>query len=84
MDTSEEKMKELALTIGAFAASYVLKQLLEQGYEKVYEEEPPNAIKDEEPNWGKIIGWTIVSGVTAAALKLMIKRYGGKKIRKLG
>lgn len=83
MDTSDEKVKEVALAVGAFAASYLLKRILEEGYERVYHEEPPNAIKDEELNWGKVLGWAIVSGVSAAALKLLIKRYGGKKIRSI-
>ncbi len=84
MDTSDERVKEVALAVGAFAASYLLKRILEKGYERVYHEEPPNAIKDEELNWGKVLGWAIVSGVSAGALKLLIKRYGGKKIRTIG
>ncbi len=84
MDTSEERVKEVALAIGAFAASYLLKRVLEEGYTKVYHEDPPDAIKDEEVNWGKIIGWAIVSGVSAAALKVFIKRFGAKKIKGIG
>ncbi len=81
MDTSERRVKEVALAVGAFAASYLLKRILDEGYERVYHEEPPDAIKDKELNWGKILGWAIVSGVSSAALKLLIKRYGGKKLR---
>ena len=78
---SQTKVKEIALTAGAFAASLLLKKLLEEGYQKIYKEDPPNAIKDEEVNWGKIIGWTIVSGVSAAALKVLVKRVGAHKIQ---
>ena len=84
MDTSDEKVKEVALAVGAFAASYLLKRILEEGYERVYHEEPPNAIKDEELNWGKILGWAVVSGVSAAVLKVMITRFGAKKINGIG
>ncbi len=84
MEISESRVKEVALAVGAFAASYLLKRILEEGYERVYHEEPPNAIKDEEINWGKLLGWAIISGVSAASLKILIKRYGAKKIRGIG
>ncbi len=80
MNVSDDRVKEFALAAGAFAASFLLKKILEEGYQTIYKEEPPNAIKDEEINWGKIIGWTIVSGVSAAAVRVLIRRFGGHKI----
>ncbi len=80
MSDTDRTVKEVAITLGAFAASYLLKKLLEEGYEAIYKEDPPNAIKDEEVNWGKIIGWAIVSGVSAAALKVFIKRFSAHHI----
>ena len=84
MNTSEEKVKEVALAVGAFAAIYLLKRMLEEGYEKVYHEEPPNAIKDEKINWGRMLGWAIVTGVSATAVKVLIRRFGAKKISGVG
>lgn len=80
MNISKEEVKNLGLTMGAFAASFLLKKMLEEGYRSIYKEEPPNAVKDEEVNWGKVIGWTIISGVTATGLKVLVKRLGAQKI----
>lgn len=80
MSDTNENLKELALAAGAFAASFILKKMLEEGYQTLYKEDPPNAIKDEEVNWGKVIGWTIVSGISAAAIKVLVRRFGGHKL----
>lgn len=78
MDKGE--MKDLLLTMAAFGASFILKKSLEAGYEKVYDEDPPNAVTDKKVHWGKVIGWTIVSGLAATATKVLIKRYGAQQI----
>lgn len=80
MDREELNVKKVAVALGAFAASYLLKEVLEAAYEKVFDEKSPDSIIDEEPNWGKIIGWTIVAGLTTNALKILIKRGAGKKL----
>lgn len=70
----ESAVKKLAIAVGAFAASYLLKTVLESAYERIYDEDPPNAIKDEHVNWGRVIGWTIVTGLATNALKILVKR----------
>lgn len=77
---NREEMKEFGLTLAAFGASFLLKKSLEAGYQKVYDEEPPNAVSDKKVHWGKVIGWTIISGLAATATKVLIKRYGAQQI----
>lgn len=80
-ELDEQKTKELLISLGAVGAGYLLKKVLEAGYEKLYDEDPPNQIDDREPNWGKLAGWTIVSGIAATALRVLIRRYGGSTIK---
>lgn len=80
MKISEEELKEIGLTVGALAASLLLKKLLEEGYQSIFKEEPPNAVTDRDVNWGKVLAWTVVSGLTATATKVMIKRFGAQEI----
>ena len=80
MNISKEELIELGLSFTAIGASLLLKKLLEGGYEKVYKEEPPNAVKDEEIDWARVAGWTIISGLTATAVKVLVKRYGAQRI----
>lgn len=75
-----QDVKDFALTMAAFGASYLLKKTLESGYEQIYDEQPPNAVKDDKVNWGKVIGWTIVTGLAATATKVLIKRIGAQQI----
>lgn len=77
---SKDKMQEIALTGLAFASSLMLKKILEAAYQKVYQREPPNAVSDKEIKWGHVVGWTILSGLTATAAKVLVKRYGAKKL----
>lgn len=81
MNTSENNMKELALTVAAFGSSLLLKKILEEGYQRTFDEEPPNTSESDEINWGKVIGWAVVSGVSAAVLKTLVKRMGRKEIK---
>ena len=76
----KEEFKEMGLTLLAFASSYVLKKIMEESYERVYKEEPPNAVTDKDIKWGHVIGWTIASGLVATATKVLVKRYGAQKL----
>ena len=80
IDLTEKQAKEIAIGLGALAAGYFLKRVLEKGYESIYEKEPPNAVKDEEINWLHVIGWSVLTGVSATMLKAAIKRIAGKHL----
>lgn len=80
MKITKEELNNVGLTMAAFASSFLLKKILEEGYRKVYDEEPPNAADDRDVNWGRVMGWTIISGVTATALKIAVKRLGAQKL----
>lgn len=79
-DLNFKDKEELLISAAAVVAGYGMKQLLEYVYEEIYDEEAPNNIDDREVNWFKVIGWTVVSGVAATAVKMLIKRGAGKKI----
>ncbi len=79
MNIESDEWKEAGLTVAALGASFLLKRVLEEAYEFVYKEDPPNAVKDDEINWGKVVGWTIISGIAATATRVLVKRYGGQR-----
>ncbi|AEV31844.1 hypothetical protein Oweho_0831 [Owenweeksia hongkongensis DSM 17368] len=78
MNISEKQAKEIAVGLGALAAGFFLKRIMEKGYEGIFDKEPPNAVKDEDINWLHVIGWSVITGFTATMLKVGIKRMGGK------
>ncbi len=73
---------ELLISLGAVGAGFLLRKLMENGYRKVYDEEAPDKIDGREIEWAKLVGWTVVSGITVTALKVLIKRYGGRHLEK--
>jgi len=82
MPITKQDWKELGVGLAAFAASFLVKKLLENGYREVFQEEPPDkAEREEEPDWVRLIGWTMVSGLAATATKTLVKRKGKKQIK---
>ncbi len=79
-DGNETTAEKVAISIAALAVGFALKKLLETGYNELFNERPPNAVMDEKINWGKVIGWTVVSGLTISLTKVAIKRMGGKYV----
>lgn len=81
MHISKQELTEIGLTAGALAASLLLKKVLEEGYQSVFKEEPPNAVTDRDIHWGKVLGWTVVTGLTATATKVLVKRFGARELK---
>ncbi len=77
-DDDKRRMQELLISAGAIGAGFLLKRLMEHTYKNMYHEEAPDKIDNRDINWGKLAGWTIVSGVAVTGLKVLIKRYAGK------
>jgi hypothetical protein len=77
---TEEQAKEIAITAAAIGTGLLLKKGLEQGYRKVYGEEPPNAITDREVEWPKVLGWAFLTGTLIYGVRVGIKRWGGKQL----
>lgn len=84
MEMDKQQIKDLALGVGAIAAGLLVKKVLEEGYKSTFHKDPPNAIKDEEINWLHVVGWSVVTGVSATLLKAGIKRLGAKHISGIG
>lgn len=81
MPITKDDWKELGVGLAAFAASFLVKKLLEDGYREAFQEEPPDKVeREEEPDWVRLAGWTLVSGLAATATKTLVKRKGKKRI----
>lgn len=78
MEVSEKQVKEVAIGLAAIAAGMLIKKVLEESYEAVYEKEPPNAKKETDVNWLHVLGWSVLTGASATALKIFVRRMALK------
>lgn len=74
MHKSQESAIKTIITVISLAVGFGIKQLMKEGWKKTYDEEPPGEKMDEEIDWGKLILWTIVSGLIYRIMKVGIKR----------
>lgn len=74
MSTSHTKASKLSVTATSIFLGYIIKKLLKKGWKKKYDENPPGDVISEEINWGKLILWTVLSGLLLRLIKVGIKR----------
>ncbi|MGB0178276.1 MAG: DUF4235 domain-containing protein [Owenweeksia sp.] len=79
-DKDKRRMLELLISAGAMGAGYLLRKLMENSYESIYDEAAPNKVDARKVNWGKLAGWTVVSGIAVTGINVLIRRYAGKLI----
>lgn len=79
---TKDQAKEIAITAAAIGTGILVRKGLEEGYKKIYGEDPPNAIKDQEVSWPKALTWAFLTGTLIYGARLGIKRWGGKRVVK--
>ena len=80
MEMDKDNLKTIGITVIAMASSFAIKKAMAEGYRNVYDEDPPDEAPEKDFSWGSIITWTVVTGVTAAATKLLVKKMAAKKV----
>ena len=80
MSDNTEQIKATGIALAGVAAGMLVRKLMESGYRKVYDEAPPNKVTDRSVHWGRVLGWTLLSGAAVSAARLLVKRAGARKI----
>ncbi len=93
-DTISDKIKEsigeeadvngLLVTGAALVSSLLVKKALEYSWKKTLKSEPPKNPADRDVSLKEALAWTLVTGVVASLVKLLVRRnvvVGAKKAK---
>lgn len=81
MAASHTKNSKLVISVISISIGYFLKHMLKKGWKKTYNEDPPGETLHEEINWGKLIIWTLLSGLILRLIKVGLKRTVALKLK---
>ena len=77
----KEEHQDLLIKSCAVLAGAAVLKALEKGYEHQWEEPPPNAAVDRDPDWKKVCLWSVASGLTVALMKTGVARTGARYLK---
>lgn len=72
----------MVISLSAVAAGLVVKKGLDFAYEKIYRQEPPDQVADDNVNLIKFIAYSVITGVAINLVKNSIRRSGTVLIEK--
>lgn len=75
-------MKKLLLMGGTILTTFVVKQILEKGWERAYKEPAPNNPAHSDTSWGKAIVWTLATSALIGMSDLVVRKNISEKYRK--
>ena len=86
MNFSDFKKKEflqsVVISLSAVAAGLLVKKGLDFTYEKIYRQEPPDQVADENVNLIKFIAYSVITGVAINLVKNTVMRSGTVLVEK--
>ena len=80
----DEKAWQVVAVGSAALAGIGARSLMESGWTRLRGDEPPENPAARSVSWGEAIGWTLVTGVVVALMRLLAERgaaSGWKKVR---
>lgn len=67
--------KQIIITGATVLVGFALNRIAQNGWVRIFNEEPPSSHPSEEINWKKVIFWSIVTGTAISSAKLATERY---------
>jgi hypothetical protein len=77
-EKSEELQWRVMGTLGAVAAAWVAKRLMNTTWTAVTGNEPPSNPESPETTWKEAVGWAVLSGVILGLARLVATRQAAK------
>jgi hypothetical protein len=74
MADSPTKRNKIIVTGISIAIGYGIKQLMKKFWVYKYREGPPGLKESENLQWGKLLLWTLMTGMILRVVKVAIKR----------
>ena len=65
--------------VGTILTTAVVKQMLEKGWERAYNEPVPNNPVQANTSWGKAIVWTLATSAVVGMSNLLLRKYISEK-----